>query len=84
MPSYYTAENASHNCTHTSKSSGPKVSFLSGDDSGDDQENDVHITCADWPFVRSGTYRSAAAEKGIGSLITEVRLIFFLYLLAQR
>lgn len=58
-------------------SRGPKVSFLSGDESGDDQETDVHATCAAWPFVQSGTYRSIAAETGIGSLITEVRLIFF-------
>jgi len=77
VPSYYIAENAIHNCTHASMSCGPKLTFLSGDESGDDQETDVHITCAAWPFVQSGTYRSTAAETGIGSLISEVRLIFF-------
>jgi len=83
VPSYYVAENAGHNCVHTSESCGPKFSFLSGEDSGDDLENDVHITCGDWPFVQSGTYRSTAAEKGIGSLLTEVGLIFFSCLPAQ-
>lgn len=83
LPSYYTAENATHICTHTSKSSGPKMNFLSGDDV-DDLENDAHITCGDWPFVHSGTYRSTAEEKGIGSLTMEVCLIYFLYMPAHR
>ncbi|KAG0553883.1 hypothetical protein M758_12G048900 [Ceratodon purpureus] len=72
VPSYYTAENASHNCSHTSKSCGPKLNFLSADDV-DDLESDVHITCGDWPFVNSGTYHSTAEEKGVGSLIMEVQ-----------
>lgn len=82
VPSYYTAENASHNCSHTSKSCGPKLNFLSADDV-DDLESDVHITCGDWPFVNSATYHSTAEEKGIGSLIMEVCLIHFLCMPAQ-
>ena len=74
VPSYYTAENASHYCSHTSKSCGPKLNFLSADDV-DDLESDVHIICGDWPYVHPGTYHSTAEEKGIGSLTMEVRLI---------
>lgn len=72
VPSYYTAENASHYCSHTSKSCGPKLNFLSADDV-DDLESDVHIICGDWPYVHPGTYHSTAEEKGIGSLIMEVQ-----------
>jgi hypothetical protein len=53
VPSYYTAENASHYCSHTSKSCGPKLNFLSADDV-DDLESDVHIICGDWPYVHPG------------------------------
>lgn len=80
LPSYYTAENVAHNCTHTSKICGPKISFLAEDDV-DAAEDDTHTICGDWPFVHPGTYHSTADEKGIASLTMEV---FFGFICVQQ
>lgn len=71
LPSYYTAENVDHNCTHTSNICVPNISFLAEDDV-DEAEDDTHTICGDWPFVHPGTYHSTADEKGIASLTMEV------------